>query len=249
MVFRARCEACGKVYRVPSAGRAYACKACGSALRVSEEPALPESRGEAPAEQLRARASGRRRGRSSTARTGWILAGGLLAVAGIGYGLYESGVLAQVAGAEEDLDIFASRFAEDWGAGDLDALADWFHPEKRPEFRATLESIRANRGWAGPFPPVITNAARVVQGTQDEPELGISRFVWSADRDSFQVDWQFEPSRSPLVRLRAEARTASTPAHRGSLPGGLGSVRTDRAGPILSARGRRQDGGARRPSG
>ena len=120
----------------------------------------------------------------------------MLAVAGLGYGLYGSGVLAQVAGAEEDLDIVASRFAEDWGAGDLDALADWFHPEKRSEFRATLDRIRANRGWSGPFPEVITNASRVMQGTQDEPELGISLFVWGADNDSCHVDWQFEPSRT-----------------------------------------------------
>jgi hypothetical protein len=101
----------------------------------------------------------------------------LLVVSGVGFGLYKSGLVARAAGAEKDLGKVTERFKGDWDAGDLGDLADWFHPDVRAEFRATLDRIAANRGWQAGFPAIVQKTERVIEGTPEEPVKGLSMLM------------------------------------------------------------------------
>jgi len=206
------CEACGKQYRVPSAERTYTCKACGGTVSVAAQgagkasppttarpavaPRARRARGEDDGDEANPRPSARRRRATSSSRTGWIVLAVLLVVSGVGFGLYKSGAMAKVAGAEKDLGKVTASFAEDWSDGDLDDLADWYHPDGRAAFRARLDKVAANRGWTDGFPTIVQQTERVVEGTIEEPERGASLLLWGDEMDSVTVQWQFEPSRT-----------------------------------------------------
>jgi hypothetical protein len=191
---RGTCDACGKVFRVPSVERTYTCKACGGTVVPEEDagdaPGVPAQ--ETGAEHPPRRATRRSRSERNT-RIAWIVLGGLLVLGLVGFGLYKAGLLSLEAAAEKDIDRLLAVVVEDWEEGHVPALVEQYHPEGRVDFRHLLESAAQARGWQTGFAPVDQRSARVTEGTPEAPVRGITVLLFG--EDALTLNWQFDPGR------------------------------------------------------
>lgn len=195
---RGTCEACGKTFAVPELGRAYRCKVCGGVVRA-EEGAVAVASGrrrreqEHGAERVGRRGAGRSRKRGN--KSAWMGLVGLLIVAGVGYGLYASGMFTKLAGGEPDLVVVTADVASEWRAARIDALADRHHPDGRDAFRSQLEAIATRRGWRDGFPAVVRSEAKILKGSTEAPEEGVCALVFG-DEQAATMNWLFDPGRA-----------------------------------------------------
>lgn len=199
--FVAHCRECGHTYKVASETKVYPCKECGAEvvadvageeLELVPEEHLPEPR------SIRERHphSGPNKGLMMTLLVVVVLAAGGV----MGYAMGWFGFLT---GAQPNFNKVTETFVEDWNTGDLDAIAESYHPSKIEEFRATLGRIQVNRGWESGMPKITGEEHGLTEGTDENPEQAMIQFEFTGIGKGAssvpgwgQLSWQFEPSRN-----------------------------------------------------
>lgn len=146
----AACQDCGKKYRVPSADRDYACKACGGTVTASS-PALEEE--EVTEQRERPRRTPRKKKSPLPIYLGTFAA---VAAAGVGIWFVMGGGEASASG-ERDLTKVAAMFDDAWNDGDLDRIGNLLHPQQNANIQSALRTVKNNRGWTEGFVEITGN--------------------------------------------------------------------------------------------
>lgn len=200
-ILRGTCGSCGKTYRLPDEGRRYRCKGCGGTVSPegwddSPGPLQPELH---PAPVHHTSALERRRvideRRRVAARKRMLIWGpGLVALAGTVVAIQLTRPAAvHAGGVPRDLDAAATELVQRWNAGDVDGLAQVFHPAGLDAFRDRLTRMVDGRGWTAGFPTARHVGSRIVEGTPDEPAKAATVLAIGDAGAELEFAWQFEP--------------------------------------------------------
>lgn len=233
---RAACGDCGQSYRVPAAGRTYACRACGGEVRAREEqdalaPVLSARRPAADVPRKQARTGSastpggvapvRRRGRASRRRPAasggrkklWIGIGAAAVLAALGLVGLQS-----VRAGEPDLEAMAERFSAAWNDDATSRLIGMAHPEVRDELRVQLAIHRRTRGWEEDLPTIAGTLADLrgleqLAGLQPSDKAPTSTSTHGFDGGHATVTWQYNPPNTTWYVIDLEL-TAPAIGHR-----------------------------------
>lgn len=192
---RGCCEECGKVYKVPSADRTYDCKACGGSGTVfveAEQEDFDEEELDSERERLSTRFERRERGRGNS-KLMWMLFGAVIALGLGALGMHKAGVFASEDGPPVDLDELAAAVIDDWGAADVRALGELYHPEGRGKFERMLQKAGEANGWSAGFPALAKQKAELTEGTVEDP--GRARMLLTFGEDALDLRMQFDQGR------------------------------------------------------
>lgn len=147
--------------------------------------------------------------------------GVFLALGGLGYGLFRTGLATVRAGAPRDLELAGAALAEAWDEADAEKLVAFSHPAKRNEHRQWFARVTQGRGWQDGFPRVTGKTGRITEGDEAAPKRAQS-VLQLGDEARATFEWQFEPAfdcwfcyhvsltRPPLAPVVAGFRTAWT---------------------------------------
>lgn len=206
------CEDCGKVYKVPSADRTYSCKACGGTVSVYDEEEEDfddedefedefeddeyedDEEEEEDEDDGRRRASDRLRhshGARDSSKGVWIAMAAVLGLGAIAFFMHAFDVAPWSDKGEIDLNVVNARFAEDWAAGDLDALGGYYHPHARTPFDEKLVKMVDLWGWEDGFPAITEKSSKIAAGTPEDPKTGESTLKFGGDKEATAL-WQYE---------------------------------------------------------